>query len=234
MQWLSLITIIVAASTLAKTGKNSGTYFIKKINGKIFLTGKGDDPQWQQANALTDFHYPWEHEPAPPTTFKGLHDEDWVYFLFVIKDNDVNIRRVTDHKTEVAASSRAEIFLRIDDKLSPYYCLELDPLGRVLDYQATYHRNFDMNWSWPKDHLLIRTEQQADGYSIELALSKKSLKELGLLQGHALQAGLFRANCKFKSNNEEEFKWISWMTPDAETPDFHIPSSFGMLHLENK
>ena len=232
MQWLSLITIIVAVSTLINTGKGSRTYSIKKADKKISLTGKGDDPQWQQANALTDFHYPWEHEAAPPTTFKSLHDQDWVYFLFMIEDDNVNIRRIKDHKSEVAASSRAEIFFRIDDKLAPYYCLEMDPVGRVLDYEATFHRNFDTNWSWPKGHLLIRTEQREDGYSVELAISKKSLKELGLLRDNALQAGLFRANCEFKSNGEEEFKWISWMKPDAETPDFHIPSSFGTLHLE--
>lgn len=232
MQWISFITIIVAASTLTNSRKGLDTYAVKKIESKLFITGKGDDPQWQKANALTNFHYPWENEAVPPTTFKALSDQAWVYFLFLINDSDVNIRREKDHKMEVAASSRVEIFFRIDDKLNPYYCLEMDPLGRVLDYQATYHRNFDTNWSWPKDQLLIRTEQRADGYSVELALNKKSLHELGLLQDNTLQAGLFRANCKFKSKDEEEFKWISWMAPDARTPDFHIPSSFGILRLE--
>ena len=221
----------MAASTLTNSRKGLDTYPVKKIDRKLFLTGKGDDHQWQQATALTEFHYPWEDEVAPPTIFKALHDEAWIYFLFVINDSDVNIRRRKDHKTEVAASSRAEIFFRTDDKLNPYYCLEMDPLGRVLDYKGNYHRKFDTDWSWPKGQLLISTEQRADGYSIELALSKKSLDDLGLLRDNTLQAGLFRANCKFKSRDEEEFKWISWMHPDAKEPDFHIPSSFGILRL---
>lgn len=232
MQWISFITIIVAASTLTNSRKGLDTYTVKKTDSKFIITGKGDAPQWQHATALTDFHYPWENEAAPPTTFKALHNDAWVYFLFVIEDSHVNIRRKKDHKTEVAASSRAEIFFRIDGDLNPYYCLEMDPIGRVLDYKASYHREFDTHWSWPKDQLLIRTELRADGYSVELALSKKSLDELGLLRDNTLQAGLFRADCRFKSNDEEEFKWISWKIPDAQTPDFHIPSSFGVLRLE--
>lgn len=232
MQWLSLITIIVAAGTLTNFTEERDVYSIKKINGKLSLTGRGDDPRWKQARALTDFRYPWENQTAPPTTFRSLHDNDWVYFLFVIEDDDVNIHRRTDHKSEVAASSRAEIFFRIDDRLTPYYCLEIDPAGRVLDYEANYHRNFNINWSWPKDHLVIKTDQRKDGYSIEFAVSKESLAQLKLLQGNTIQAGLFRANCALKENGEPDFKWISWLQPDAKTPDFHIPSSFGTLHLE--
>lgn len=232
MKWLSLITIIVAAATLTNFTRAQDTYSVKKINGKLSLTGKGDDPRWQQAQSLTDFHYPWEREAVPPTLFKALHSEDWVYFLFVVTDDDVNIRKETNHKTEVAASSRAEIFFRIDEKLTPYYCLEIDPLGRVLDYEATYHRKFDTNWSWPDDQLVIKTEQRKDGYSVEFAISKKSLQQLKLLQNNTLQAGLFRANCTFRENGDPDFKWISWLQPDAPTPDFHIPSSFGKLHLQ--
>lgn len=231
MRWLSLISIIVAG-TLTNFKEGRDTYSIKKVDRQLSLTGKGDDPLWQQARPLTDFRYPWEHEAAPPTTFKALHSNDWVYFLFLVTDDDVNIRQETNHKTEVAASSRAEIFFRIDERLTPYYCLEIDPLGRVLDYEANYHRNFDTSWSWPKDQLIIKTEQKSDGYTVEFAISKKSLQQLKLLKNNTLEAGLFRANCAFKAHGEPDFKWISWLQPDAKTPDFHIPSSFGTLRLE--
>lgn len=231
MKWLALITIIVTAGTLTHFTEGRDTYSIRKIDEEISLTGKGDDPKWQQARPLTDFSYPWEKEAAPPTTFKALHNDDWVYFLFIVADDDVNIRKETNHKSEVAASSRAEIFFRIDERLAPYYCLEIDPLGRVLDYEARYHRKFDTNWSWPKDQLVIKSDQRKDGYSVEFAISKKSLQQLKLLKNNTLEAGLFRANCAFKANGEADFKWISWLQPDAKTPDFHIPSSFGTLRL---
>ena len=75
MQWLSFITIIVAASTLTNSRKGLDIYPVKKTDSKLSITGKGDHPQWQKASALTDFRYPWEDEAAPPTMFKALHDE---------------------------------------------------------------------------------------------------------------------------------------------------------------
>ena len=231
MKLLLLILTIVTTGTRIDSKEGLKTYAIKKISGDLVVSGKADDPRWREANALTDFHYPWENETTPYTEFRALHTDDWVYFLFRIKDDDVNIRQVTNDKREVAASSRAEIFFRIDEKLKPYYCLEIDPLGRVLDYEATYHRNFDVNWSWPANQLIIKSSQQTDGYIVEFAISKKSLQQLGLLKNNVLQAGLFRANCSHTANAGEEFKWISWMKPDSKTPDFHIPSSFGVLRL---
>jgi hypothetical protein len=231
MKLLFVILTVVITATRIDTTEHLKNYSVRKINGDLSVSGKGDDPRWRQAHALTDFHYPWENETTPYTEFRAVHSDDWVYFLFHIKDDHVNIRQENDDKREVAASSRAEIFFRMDDKLKPYYCLEIDPLARVLDYEATYYRNFDFNWSWPANELVIRSSRLTDGYMVEFAISKKSLQELGLLKNDMLQAGLFRANCSHKANGEEEFKWISWMNPDSKTPDFHIPSSFGVLSL---
>ena len=231
MKLYLVIITIVALGTLANPQEGLKTYSIKRLKENLLMTGKGSDPQWGAADILTDFHYPWEKEDAPLTSFKALHNEEWVYFLFDVKDDDVNIRQKTNDKTEVATSSRAEIFFRKDEELNPYYCLELDPIGRVLDYKATYHRQFDVAWSWPKDGLVIKTDRTNDGYTVEFSISKASLRQLGLLNKDILQAGLFRANCSH-ANGEETFKWISWMSPKAETPDFHIPSSFGILRLE--
>ena len=209
------------------------TYFVKKISSDVLLSGKGDDLLWQNALVLSDFSYPWQIEEPRPTTFRALHNDDWLYCLFEVTDPDVNIRQETNHKYEVASSSRAEIFFKIDDLLHPYYCLEIDPLGRVLDYQGRYHRKFDLDWEWQPEHLVVRTSRSDDGYVIELALSKPSLKGLGLLKENSLQAGLYRADCSVSSSGTTEFKWISWVKPDSATPDFHIPSSFGILRLEN-
>lgn len=227
----SLIVFIVTTGILSHTGEGLKTYSVKRITRALTLSGKGDDLQWKTAHVLSDFHYPWEKEKTPPTTFKALHDGAWVYCLFDVKDSSVYIHVDTNDKSEVAASSRAEIFFKADDKLNPYYCLEIDPLGRVLDYEGTYHRQFNGKWSWPKDQLIVKTNQRNDGYTVEFAVSKASLQKLGLLKDGTLQAGIFRADC-VRTSGETEFKWISWGHPDSPTPDFHIPSSFGLLRLE--
>lgn len=230
---LSFTYIAVALGTLTHSKENLKTYAVAKITGTLMLSGKGDDPQWRNVSTLSDFHFPWENEEVQPTKFKAVHNQEWLYCLFEVRDSSVFILQKDNHKGEVASSSRAEIFFKTDDRLNPYYCLEIDPLGRVLDYEGIYHRKFNPNWSWPQGHLVIKTQQRQDGYTIEVAISKASLRELGLLQNNTLQAGLFRADCKPTDDGDVSFKWISWVKPDSKTPDFHIPSSFGLLRLED-
>jgi hypothetical protein len=222
----------MALVTLTHSKEGRKTYSVKKISEEINTSGKGDHVLWKSANVLSDFNYPWEKEKPLPTRFKALHNDAWVYCLFEVVDDNINIFQDKNHKDEVAASSRVEIFFKKDDKLLPYYCMELDPIGRVLDYEGTYHRNFNGKWSWPAGNLIVKTARTKDGYSVEVAVSKASLSKLGLLQGNTLQAGLYRADCFKTKDGSHDFKWISWVKPDSKTPDFHIPSSFGILRLE--
>ena len=231
MSFFYFNVIFMSLATLATDAIQPKKYPVKKIAADVQLTGEGADPQWQQAEILSDFVYPWENETPPSTNFRALHNEAWVYCLFDVTDHQVNIRRETDDKWEVAASTRAEIFLRIDDKLSPYYCLEIDPLARVLDYEGHHYRKFNGKWSWPKDGLIVKSHLRSDGYTIEIAISKASLLQLNLLRDNQLQAGLFRADCLPTKEGRPDFKWASWVRPDADTPDFHIPSAFGILEL---
>ena len=132
---------------------------------------------------------------------------------------------------EAAYSDRVEIFFRQDNLLSPYYCLEMDPIGRVFDYEARYHRKFNVAWNWPENELLVKADQTHDGYTIEGRISKQSLRQLGLLNSEKLEVGLFRGECINLNAETPEIKWISWVKPDSMTPDFHIPSAFGVLHF---
>lgn len=226
--------ILMSTGILHHSTESSKTYAVKKIQGEeLVITGKGDSLMWKKATELTDFIYPWQTEKAPLTSFKALHSKDWLYCLYKVHDDNINIYVDKNVKSEVGASDRVEIFFKIDDRMSPYYGLEMDPHGRVMDYKAEFYRKYDNNWSWPADELIIKTEVRKDGYTVEIAISKKSLTELGLLKNKTLLAGLYRGNCIALKGAEANLKWISWVKPDSETPDFHIPSSFGKLTLED-
>lgn len=232
MTLISISLISLTLATLVPWKAEKKIYAVTKVNGDLNLSGKGSDPLWKKATVLSDFRYPWEEATAPSTKFRALHNDAWLYCLFEISDDHVHVFRDNDDKSEVAASSRAEIFFRIDEKLTPYYCLEIDPAGRVMDYQATHYRKFDLGWSWPAAQLIVKADRRKDGYTVELAISKSSLKNLGVLKNNSLQAGIFRGDCLPGREGEREFKWISWVKPHSKTPDFHIPSSFGLLNLE--
>lgn len=233
MIWLSFILCFFVARPSMNTQLLMKSYSVRKVAGDVALTGKGDDAAWKTAQSLTDFSYPWEDDINGATTFRALHNSEWLYCLFEVQDDHIVLATDKEDKAAVAASSRAEIFFRIDDKLAPYYAVELDPAGRVLDYQAAFYRKFNSDWSWPQGHMKVKTFRSESGYSVELAISMASLRQLGLLKDHRLEAGLFRADCLHAGNNINDFKWVSWVKPESTAPDFHIPSSFGIFLLEN-
>lgn len=232
MTYLSVFILFMTAGTLHPK-ENTKTYHVKRIQEDIAITGNGDAPQWGSASVLSDFSFPWENGQPSFTSFRALHNEHWLYCLFEVHDNNVNIYKDKHEKREVVWSDRAEIFFTVDEKLSPYYCLELDPSGRVLDYKAEHYRKFDFQWTWPAGGLMVKTNLSDRGYTIEVAISKQSLTSLGLLKDNSLQAGLYRADCIALKGKDATFKWISWIKPQSETPDFHIASSFGRLKLED-
>ena len=209
-------------------------YQVKNLGDKsITLSGKGDDAQWNGAIELDDFIYPWETVKPLPTSFRAMHNKDWLYCLYRVTDKNINVFVKDNTKREVLPSDRVEIFLRRDAQMRPYYGLEIDPHGRVYDYEAFLRQSENGEWHWPEGELLIKSSIHKDGYVVEFAISKKSLTGLGLIKDSKIEAGLFRGDCvNLNGGVKADIKWISWVKPDSPTPNFHIPSAFGLLILE--
>jgi hypothetical protein len=208
-------------------------YLVKHVeHPDVSLLDRSVTAKWETVTALTDFSYPWEKEEAPSTVFKSTHDNKWLYCNFRITDKDIRVFVKTNIKEEVLHGDRVELFFKRDEKMDEYYCLEIDPCGRVYDYRAAHYRKFEPMWAWPSGHLKVETRQGEDGYEVAIAISLESLEDLGLLSNGRLQAGLFRGKCISLSAENQNMKWISWVNPNSETPDFHIPSAFGVLELE--
>lgn len=215
--------------------KNTDTYTVNKIpNQTLKITGQGTDEHWQKANSLTDFSYPWRKETPPKTEFKALYDEEWFYFLYRAEDPEIITKSdpTINQEMEVVNSDRVEIFFKKDDQMNPYYSLELDARGRILDTKGKYYRDIDFDWNWPEGHLIVEASMDENGYWVEGKISFESLRQLDMLGEGFLRAGLYRGEYQTLVDGKRETKWISWIKPDSETPDFHIPSSFGVLKLE--
>jgi len=208
-------------------------YPVNKIDHGIQLSGKGNDPSWSQAHLLTDFSYPWREETAPKTEFKALWNDTHFYFLYKATDPDIILKKRGLGERDVVASDRVEIFFKADDEMNPYYALEMDALGRVLDTEGRFYRKVDFDWNWPEGHLLLKASIEEGGYWVEGSITFESLRQLGMYKDdHLLKAGLYRGEYVTQPNGEIITKWISWVKPDSETPDFHIPSSYGLLELK--
>lgn len=187
---------------------------------------------WTQGKLLTDFTSPWTENTNPQTSFIALHDPNYFYFKFEVVEDNLYIYTDQDDRYDVLQSDRVEIFFRKDSTMTPYYCLEMDPKGRVYDYRAQLYRQMDTDWRWPEKELSIETKITDKGYTLFGKISIASLRDLDLIQHNTIEAGLYRGRCLSINEDKATFDWITWIDPKVEKPDFHIPSSFGQLYIQ--
>lgn len=232
IQWLSLLILMLINITCADVNNSKKIYEVKKTLRPIEISGNGTDSAWSSTLGVSDFSYPWRRETPPATLFKARWDERYLYFVYHADDRDIIAKTEKGGERDVVDSDRVEIFFKADDEMDPYYSLEMDALGRVLDTEGRFYRNIDFKWTWPEGHLILKASTNEEGYCVEGAISLSSLRDLGMLkEDYTLKAGLYRGEYVRKDGGKTEVKWISWVKPDSEKPDFHIPSSFGLLKL---
>lgn len=191
--------------------------------------------QWSRVSAYTRFFYPWEKEAAPPTSLKMCWDGAKIYFEFSAVDAEPIAFGAFDNKMDVCASDRVEIFLDSSDKMDRYYGLEMDPSGRVLDYQGRFYRNSNYQYSFPA--LKSTARRTPDGYCVSGSLDVETLNQLGLIhQNRFLRAGFFRADFyrtvdQAATDKPAIEKWISWKHTGTKEADFHVPGALGWVEL---
>lgn len=186
---------------------------------------------FDKANCLTDFCSAWNEDPILKIEFRALWNLENFFFNFRVFDTDVYLDQKDDSIDSIGNSDRVELFFRTNESLNPYFCLEMDASGRLMDFKAHPNKDFNFDWKWPKKDLDIKTSKDEISFTVEGRISIQSLRELNLIQDGIIEAGVYRA--KFSKNEKQEYEptWISWVNPNTETPNFHIASSFGKFRL---
>ena len=208
------------------------SYDVIKIEStQIEITGKGESALWKEANLLTNFVSAWDNEIVKKIEFNALHDIENLYFQFRVYDDQVHIARTDNTNASINESDRVELFFRVNESLDPYYCLEIDPTPRIMDFKAKPNKNFDFDWKWPNNGLEVKSTIEKDHFVVEGSISKKSLLDLNLLKNNKIETGIYRAKYNKISETDYEPTWISWVNPNTPSPNFHTPTSFGVLNL---
>lgn len=211
---------------------NTKTYTVERLE-----IGRGmplDDAQWEPARVLTDFTFPWTDCAPPATAFRALWNEEALCFRFDVTDSDVVMGDGANAMENVIGSDRVEIFLSTGPELNPYYGIEMDPRGEVLDYEGRFHRK--INWDWRCSGLMVKASLTDSGYRVQGAVPMSTIKQLHCLhrdeKGLFLCAGLYRAEFSHAPDGKAVVEdWMSWIDPEVAEPDFHVPTSFGVIRL---
>jgi hypothetical protein len=208
-------------------------YYIKYIpESKINLDGNLEESDWLKANLEVGFTFPWEERSVPLTEFRAFVNDKHFYFSFNVHDSEVIFDEEFTNESALDREDRVEFYFTPDETLKKYFCIEIDPLGRVHDYIASYYRRFDS--SWDCSGIITAGRLTERGYTIEGKIPLKTLDELGLPSFNSekpLVTGIFRAVFKYGLDNKIGEHWISWIDPKTRKPDFHVSSSFGCLQI---
>ncbi len=198
---------------------------------QLIISGKGDHPFWKKATIISDFSSPWDDEKIAKIEFKALWDTTHLFFCFEVYDNSIHIIKTDDSKDSINDSDRVELFFRSDKNLNPYYCLEIDPTPRIMDFKALPNKKFDFNWNWPKQDLIVKSDIKKNSFTVEGKISIASLKAFNLIHNNTIETGIYRAKYNEVKPSVFEPTWITWVNPNTESPNFHTPTSFGELKL---
>ena len=201
---------------------------IRKADTFIGVDGVLDEAVWDAIEPITGLHSPWGDQGKDATILKVFLTDCHFNFGFQVVDSTLTLFDYDDELT-VAKEDRVELFFSKDSTLNEYHCIEIDPLGRVLDYSAAHYRKFDEAWDF--QGVTVHARLTSIGYTVEGMIPLPTLKQLGIGKKHLL--GVFRAD--YKSEKTDDVVWYSWIRPMSKDPDFHIPSAFGTVeHKNNK
>lgn len=206
-------------------------YTVNSLEGRQIDFKRPGHKGWDHCREIKPLHAPWEQRKEGDTRFRAGYDSRYFYFRFLVKDK---LLVTVDNSTEIAVAKgdRVEMFFAADTTLREYFCLELSPYGKVLDYKAAFYRKFDDTWNL--EGLEVAAAPHAKGYYVSGRIPLRFFKTLagreGDMKGASVYAGVFRA----EKNSEQAtagFTWFSWVMPKAADPDFHIPSAFGIFRF---
>lgn len=241
--WAACAVLGVAVSSAR--GIEAETYRVVVTSASIDVDGELNEPGWNEAEPELGFGFPWQEREPPATEFRALADDVRLYFAFRVEDSDIVIGEGEDERA-VARGDRVELFFTPDLSLHAYICFEIDPDARVLDYRASFYRDFDFDWDLPE--MEVASSRTETGYVVEGSLPLAALPGEG-----RILTGIFRAEytrrrpaaSPMRTHADEsgyggqahhggeapKTEWISWVSPDSDEPDFHIPSAFGWLEI---
>lgn len=208
------------------------TYQVNPIKkGALEITGKGDDKAWEQAQVINNFASPWDDKEIDKIEFRAMHGKTHFFFCFKVFDADVYIDTTDDTHHSINNSDRVELFFRSDKTLNPYYCLEIDPSPRIMDFIARPNKDFDFNWNWPTQDISVKSFKGNNYFTVEGAISLASLQAFNLLKNRKIETGIYRAKYYRQNSGSLEPTWITWVDPQTKEPNFHTPTSFGVLEF---
>lgn len=177
-----------------------------KINEKITIDGKLDEPAWAKAPVAAGFiqNEPRPNQPASEQTeVRTLYDDECIYFGFVMSDSQSKDLVINELKKDFGTNDGDAIEIILDtfhDERNGYI-FSTNAAGAKYDAQMI-NEGRELNSSW--DGIwYVKTSRSSEGWVAEMAIPLKTLK----FQRSDIQTwGInFHRNLRSHGRNEDDF-----------------------------
>src|SRR5699024_747991 len=126
---------------------------LQSVSHLPVIDGELASGEWDKAKKIQNFTFPWRNNKQSFTEFFVSVDSTNFNFAFLVEDRSL-VWEPYKNEMDVSLGDRVEIFFAKDKDLNEYFCLEINPVGKVLDYKATYYRKFDVKWSFSELYVM--------------------------------------------------------------------------------
>ncbi len=215
------ISILLLSVLVACGHREAGTDVFLIPYSQVEPSGAGflDLPVWDVISPVSVFHAPWDGL-EDSTVFRCFATDSLFCFRFDVLDGTLALKEDFGNEMDVAPEDRVEVFFAPAGELSTYVGAEMDPAGRVLDYECTYYREFNYPWNFRTLHFDCRIVP--GGYSVAGCVSREELMGYDVDMDGGFRMGVFRADFR----PDGSVNWYSLKETDDRKADFHQPSVF--------
>lgn len=205
--------------------------------GEVVIDGRLDEEAWRLAEDAGPFVYPWPQQTGPRVLTKGflLWDDRFLYVGYRCEDSDITAE-YTERDDPTYRDDCVEVFIAPQpDKSRMYYGFELNCRGVLFDYFYAFPDCLLRNWDAAGVRLsaslrgtLNRSDDQDDGWSLEIAIPLKNFK--GLTGTDRPSPGdVWRINMNRWDGTGTKRALSQWTASGLEAPHPHRPEGFGAL-----
>ena len=165
---------------------------------------------------IDGLHAPWDGLDDS-TSVRFFADSEDLCIVCEVEDTTLAVTEDYRGENDVEPEEMVVVFFSAGPDMELYYCAEIDPLGRVLDYSCRYPSQMDYGWDFST--LRVMSGLTADGYAVSLKVSLSELESFGIDTAAGFYMGIFRADFR----PDGSVNWYSHVKSDDASPNFHQP-----------
>jgi hypothetical protein len=216
-------------------------YSVKKVSQKIVIDGILDESDWDHAESVGDFIFPWwEEGEKEQTEVKLLWDDTFLYISYKVDDKYIWADHYDTNATTYMDDC-VELFWNPDpENQEKYNMFEINAIGNLLSVYTgsgvSIHERISRIMVPHVAQTVQGTVNNDDdidtGWILEVAVRFSDYPELSVKSapepGDMWRIGLNRLGGKTNPQHSQ------WSSEQGEKPSFHTPKFFGNIFFNNE